>query len=207
MLSLYQIMDTAAEQALDDLTGLAAAICETPICVISLLDDKRQWFKSRVGLELSETPREFAFCAHTILHDELMIVEDATLDARFAHNPLVTGEAGIRFYAGAPLDVVDGISLGTLCVIDRVPRHLDERQTTALKVLRRSVVTILNLRRAQFELKAMESLLPICAWCRNVHIEGNNWQPLHDYVAQAMKVSHGMCPSCEQQNAAEFVGS
>jgi GAF domain-containing protein len=205
MLSLYQIMDTAAEQALDDLTGLAATICETPIGLISLIDDKRQWFKSRVGLEAKETPREFAFCAHAIVQDELLIIEDATLDARFANNPLVTGDPGIRFYAGAPLDVVNGVSLGTLCVIDRKPRHLDDRQLTALKVLRSSVVTLLNLRRAQFDIKAIESLLPMCAWCRNVRTDGETWQSLHDYVAQAMKVSHGMCPSCERQNAAEFV--
>ena len=207
LLSLYEIMDTAAEQALDDITRLAAAICETPIGAISLIDDKRQWFKSSIGLSVSETPREFAFCAHTILQDELMIVEDASLDVRFANNPLVLGEPGIRFYAGAPLDVIDGAALGALCVIDRKPRQLDERQTSALKILRRSAVTMLNLRRAQRELKAIESLLPMCAWCRNVRTEGDTWRPLHDYVAEAMKVTHSICPNCARQNESEFMHS
>lgn len=205
LLSLYEIMDTAADQALDDITRLAATICETPMGAISLIDDKRQWFKSSVGLTISETPREFAFCAHTILRDELMIVEDARLDARFADNPLVLGEAGIRFYAGVPLEVIDGTSLGALCVLDRMPRDLNERQISALKILRHSAVTLLNLRRAQRELKAIESLLPMCAWCRNVRTDADTWRPLHDYVAEAMKVTHSICPSCAHQNETELM--
>lgn len=155
----YGVLDTLPEEALDDLTALAATICEMPIALISLVDEQRQWFKSKIGITAAETPREVSFCSHSLGSTELFIVPDATKDARFARNPLVTGEPGIRFYAGAPLVSPEGESLGTLCVIDRVPRTLIPVQELALRVLSRQVMTHLKLGRQWRELQASEGKL------------------------------------------------
>ncbi|HEX7577380.1 MAG TPA: GAF domain-containing protein, partial [Verrucomicrobiae bacterium] len=118
----YQILDTHPEDRFDDLTRLAASICRTPISLISLVDEDRQWFKSKIGVDMCETSREEAFCAHAIMSPELLVVPDASHDPRFAANPLVRGKLHIRFYAGAPLTAPNGHHIGALCVIDRVPR-------------------------------------------------------------------------------------
>lgn len=146
-LSQYQILDTAPEAVFDELTHLAVQICRTPIALISLVDARRQWFKARVGLTLTETPRELAFCAYTILQTEPLIVPDALNDERFATNPLVTAGPKIRFYAGIPLINEDGYALGTLCVIDYVPHQLSPHQVKALQGLALQAVSELNLRR------------------------------------------------------------
>jgi len=142
----YEILDTPDESAFDDYTQLASHICDTPIALISLVDDHRQWFKSRRGLDVSETPRGISFCTHTIEGDGLFEVHDALEDQRFRHNPLVTGEPHIRFYAGAPLTTPDGYNLGTLCVIDRQPRRLSEGQRDALLRLSRQIMRLFEER-------------------------------------------------------------
>ncbi len=148
----YEVLDTVPEEVFDDLTELAAKICEAPIALISLVDEKRQWFKSKVGIDVKETPRDVSFCAHAITQPDLFIVPDATQDKRFAANPFVTGEPNIRFYAGAPLVTPDGHALGTLCVLDKVPRELRPDQKQALRILARHVVSQLELRRRTKEL-------------------------------------------------------
>ncbi|MGH9336109.1 MAG: histidine kinase dimerization/phospho-acceptor domain-containing protein, partial [Vicinamibacteria bacterium] len=146
-LAAYAILDTPPEQALDDLTRVAAHILDVPMAVVSLVDEARQWFKSTVGLDVRETPREYAFCAHAILGNDVMIVRDALRDERFADNPLVTSYPQIRFYAGAPLLTEDGYALGTLCLADRIPRELSPEQVELLRALARQVVSRLEERR------------------------------------------------------------
>lgn len=152
----YQILDTLPERAFDDLVRLAAFVCGKPISLVTLVDDERQWFKARLGLELTETPRSAAFCAHAILQDEVFTVEDAHNDPRFADNPLVVDDPGIRFYAGAPLRTPAGHKLGTLCVIDRQPALLDERQRAALRTIANQVEAQLELRLQISQLQLLE---------------------------------------------------
>lgn len=148
----YDVLDTVPEQVFDDLADLAASICEAPVALITLVDEKRQWFKSKTGVSLSETSRDVSFCGHAIMQHKLFIVPDATKDNRFADNPLVISEPKIRFYAGAPLITPAGHALGTLCVIDKVPRTLRPDQKRALEILSRHVMTQLELRRHAMEL-------------------------------------------------------
>jgi hypothetical protein len=152
-LRAYQILDTNPEQIFDELAQLAAFICGTPIALVSFIDQERQWWKARVGLETTETPREHAFCQHAIQGNTLYEVSDATLNPLFSDNPLVTGEPHIRFYAGAPLLTPEGQVLGTLCAIDTVPRELSEEQREALRILARQVMSHLELRRARLQLE------------------------------------------------------
>ena len=201
----YRILDSAAEPDFDDFVRLASFICGTPIALISLIDTTRQWFKARVGWEIEETPREHAFCAHAILGDQTMVVADATIDPRFADNPLVTGSPKIRFYAGSPLIDREGHALGTLCVLDRRPQELPARNREALEALSRQVIVQLELRRNSTELaealasiRMLQGLLPICSYCKGVRDDTGYWQRVEDYLGAHTDAdfSHGICPDC-----------
>jgi signal transduction histidine kinase len=159
VLKKYAILDTEAEKQFDDLTQLASFICGAPISLVSLVDSDRQWFKSRTGLNVSETPRDIAFCAHAILEDEVFVVSDATKDERFYDNPLVLGDLALRFYAGAPLIDKSGHKLGSLCVIDHTPRELSAEQREALAKLSRAVVAQMELRLLLMKQIESEALL------------------------------------------------
>ncbi len=152
---LYElgILDTEEEKVFNDLASLAAYVCKAPIALISLVDSDRQWFKAKVGIDASETPRELSFCGYAILQDGTMEVHDALEDERFRDNPYVTSEPTVRFYAGSPLTTRKGYKLGTLCVGDRIPRDLSEGQLAALKALSGQVTSQLELRREIRDLK------------------------------------------------------
>ncbi len=157
-LQRYEVLDTPDEAAFDDIAQLAATICGVPVAVVSFVDSSRQWFKSRVGMETCETPREVAFCAHAILGQDVFEVPDARADERFVDNPLVLGPTNLRFYAGAPLQSPDGHNLGALCVVDHTPRRLTDSQREALMKLGRQVVSQLELRKGNRELRAALAL-------------------------------------------------
>ena len=212
-LKRYGLLDTAAEQSFDDFAHLASYICGTPIASVTLLDANRQWFKARVGLQSTETPREHAFCSHTILSNELMIVTDATTDCRFAHNPLVTSDPNIRFYAGAPLIDSQGFGLGSLCVIDRTPRQLTNEQEQALTILARQVVAQCEFRRisadlaqALSEVKTLRGLLPMCSHCKSIKSDDAYWSSVEQYLERHgdVSLSHGVCPACLEQHYPEY---
>lgn len=159
-LKAYEILDTEPEEAFEDLVAVAARICGTPIALVSLIDEHRQWFKARIGLDVPETPREVAFCSHAILEpDEVMIVNDANIDPRFADNPLVTGDPRVIFYAGAPLVTPEGFPLGTLCVIDHEPREISPEDLDTLQKLARATVNQLELQRAALDLRDLSEEL------------------------------------------------
>ncbi len=189
----YEILDTLPEAGYDDITRIAAQVCGTPIALVSLVDENRQWFKSRIGVEASETPRDRAFCAHAILDPgKVLVVEDATRDPRFADNPLVTGPPGIRFYAGAPLVTSAGHALGTLCVIGREPRRIDGRQRASLEALARQVVAQMELRRTVAELERSQTALATA----NQALEKRN-----DQVVRSRNELASLCLVLEDQAA------
>ena len=150
----YRILDTDPENAFDDLAILASSICNTPVALISVIDSDRQWFKSKVGVDITETPLEASFCAVAIQQPDLFVVPDATKDPRFSSNPFVISEPKIRFYAGAPYTSSDGHPLGTLCVVDTVPRQLTASQEKALLALSRQVQAQFELRKNLNELRS-----------------------------------------------------
>ena len=206
VLERLNILDTAPEQTFDEIVALASRICETPISLVSLIDVNRQWFKAKKGLDVTETPRDVAFCSHAILDDKIMIVEDTHEDNRFADNPLVTELPKIRFYAGMPLQIEDNVNVGTLCVIDQKPRQLSAEQLESLRVLGRAVVAHMRLHRLEAVWPGIGKRVAVCAWCKDVRagVQGvETWQPLHAYVTSIESVSHGMCPTCAAKHAGD----
>ncbi len=178
----YGILDSETDAGLDDITALAAHICNTPIALVSLVDVDRQHFAARVGLGVTETPRSDSFCAHALTGVDLLEVADAQADERFAHNPLVTGDPNVRFYAGAPLRTPDGHTLGSLCVIDRKPRHLTNAQRRALASLSRTVMRQLETRRVALAAGRLPDQLRQMLTART-----------HGHPQQAETVHLGMC--------------
>jgi len=148
LLRQYDILDTAPEPMFDEITVRAAAICQTPISLLSLVDRDRAWFKSNLGFDFKEINRETSFCAHAICQDELYVAPDLRSDERFSKNPLVTQKPHLRFYAGMPLLSPEGLAVGTLCVLDRRPRELTQQQADELRELAKSAVMLLEIRRA-----------------------------------------------------------
>ena len=183
VLQSYQLLDTAPEPAYDDIVNMATLMCGTPIALVSLITEDRQWFKARVGFDRTETPRDQAFCAHAIRNPSaIMEVQDASKDPRFMFNPLVLGEPGIRFYAGAPLLSPSGAALGTVCVIDRVPRQLTPAMAQGLQALARQAGELLALRRANSDLETlnlsvMEMQMELEQY--QVQLEGENAELAH----------------------------
>ena len=159
ILEEYQILDTEQEDDYDDITQLASEICDSPISLISLIDNSRQWFKSAHGLSLRETPKAMSFCAHAIHNDAIFIVEDARMDERFHDSPLVTSDPNIVFYAGIPLIDKQGFALGTLCVIDNKTKKLNLFQEKALKILAHQVLNLIELKKANYKLIVKNNLL------------------------------------------------
>ncbi|MGD1083838.1 MAG: GAF domain-containing protein [Verrucomicrobiota bacterium] len=229
----YGILDTQPEGQFDDLARLAASICGTPMAVISLVDQDRQWFKSKTGLQACQTPREDAFCAHAIMSPDLFLVPDATQDPRFATNPLVVGEPRIRFYAGAPLTAPNGHHLGALCVMDRVPRQLIPAQLEALRILSRQVMAqvilgknlhdlaaalrarddmeqdmqeaIHDLQEASANIQTLKRLVPICFSCKKVRDDRGYWEHVEAYINSSLGVdtTSSICPDCLQKRFGE----
>lgn len=206
----YRILDTPSEQAYDDITALAAFICDVPIALISLVDADRQWFKSKVGIDVNETSRDVSFCAHAILDQRMLVINDALCDDRFVDNPLVTCAPGIRFYAGVPLTTPEGHSIGTLCIIDRKPRQLSDTQINMLEALARQVVVQLEQKRIATQLanalekiELMEGLVPICSYCKGIRNDEGYWSTVEKFIqhfSSDVEFSHGVCDRCMRQH-------
>ncbi len=207
-LRAYHILDTGQEQAYDDIVEMASYICDTPVAMVSLVDNARQWFKSKIGTQQQETSRDIAFCAHAILHEDIFIVPDADANPDFADNPLVTGEPHIRFYAGVPLNDQEGHSLGSLCVIDRKPRVLNPGQLKALKTLGRHVMTLMETRRVSAALaeameraKVLSGMLPVCSYCKRIRDDEGHWSRVEEYVREHTEAefNYGACAECSEK--------
>lgn len=194
----FGILDTKPESQFDDLTSLSAMACKVPMAWICFIDEGRQWFKSTVGLQLQQSPRKLAMCAHAILSDSLMVVEDASDDHRFAENPFVATPSGVRFYASAPLQVAPRIRIGTLSVADTKPRQISSFEAHALRTIGESVVAQLKLLyEHQSVPRPLDGHVLTCAWCRKFHSRTGDWVTAEEYLQHRFSSTHGICPACE----------
>ena len=199
-LRLYDVLDSEPEKVFDDLTEAAAKIFDTPICLVSLVDENRQWFKSAYGVDVHETERDIAFCAHAILSDEIFVVEDARFDHRFSDNPLVEDGPKIRFYAGAPLTTANDSRLGTLCIIDTTPRAIAPERLQILSALRDAVISHLELRRLARLPRTNPEMIALCAWCNRIReTEDDQWLEPDEYLRRTSEVTHSICERCRDK--------
>ena len=213
-LAEFRILGTEPESCYDDITQIAASTCDVPISLMTLVDKDRQWFKSKIGLEIKQTPRDWSFCTHAIKENTPLIIEDALKDKRFINNPLVTSDPKIRFYAGFPLKTNDGNKLGTLCVIDRKPGFLNPRQLNIMKLLSNQIVSFLELRKRSLKLldaltnlHKQEGILSVCSYCREVKNKDGDWQHLEKYLSSIsdIRFSHGVCDICMEKHFPDVV--
>jgi PAS domain S-box-containing protein len=194
-LNSYEILDTDADEKFDQITRTLAKVCNTKIALVSLIDKDRQWFKSRHGLDATETPRDISFCGHAIMGDEIFVVEDAEQDERFCDNPLFSGEPHVRFYAGMPLVTPDNYRLGTLCVIDSESKKLTELQIEVLKTFARNVVELLEhkykiktLNNLNQQYKDVQTMVQAGGWELDVESGQINWS---EQIYNIFKIPHG----------------
>lgn len=204
----YKILDTESEKDFDDLVELASQLCNCPIASIAFIDNDRQWFKARKNIDDPETPRDIAFCSHTILQDEVMVVNDARTDERFSKNPLVTGKMQIGFYAGAPIYSNTGFKLGTVCVIDNMQKkELSDSQKNGLKIIARQVAKLLELRlkndllqkKAEAEIKAEKKFSQLTIK-ENDNKERHIAFELHENLAQTLAATKLFLDSAESSH-------
>lgn len=206
------ILDTPPESDFDQLTELAASICDTPIALVSLVDEKRQWFKSRFGLDATETPRDYAFCAHAINQEDVFEIHDSREDERFHDNPLVTDDPRVIFYAGAPLVTCDGHKLGTVCVIDNKPHLLNAVQRRQLTIISRQVMALIECYEAvQLKKQAFNELMAITTktTLQNRELSQFSTRASHDIqgpIRQIKQLAH-MCQQDLEEGNVESVAN
>ena len=213
-LAEYRILGTGSESCYDSITQIACHTCNVPISLMTLVDHDRQWFKSKVGLSINETKRDWSFCTHAIKESSPLIINDALQDKRFINNPLVTGDPNIRFYAGFPLETNEGNKLGTLCVIDRKPGKLTFEQITIMELLSKQIVSFLELRKrslhlldALSHLHNQDGIISVCSYCREVKNKDGDWLHIEKYLTNIsdIRFSHGVCDSCMEKHFPDVV--
>lgn len=206
----YQILDSVSERTYEDIVKLAAHIIDAPIAAILQVENEHHLLKTAVGVRGAESflLNTHKFCDETMSEPDVMVVEDTICDERFALNPLVTSGPQIRFYAGAPLAMPDGLGLGSLCVMDTKPRRVGRREKEMLQSLARMVMTTMDLHRVSdalaaevMKVKNLSGLLPICSGCKNIRNDGGYWQRVECYVQEnsLAEFTHGMCPHCAKK--------
>ena len=206
----YQILDSVSERTFDDIVKLASHFFEVPIAAILHVENDQHLLKTAVGVRGAESflLNTNKFCVETMAEPDVLVVEDTICDERFAHNPLVTSGPQVRFYAGAPLAMPDGLGLGALCVMDTKPRRVGRREKEMLQSLARMVMTTMDLHRVSealasevLKVKNLSGLLPICSGCKNIRNDGGYWQRVESYVSEnsSAEFTHGLCPGCAKK--------